>query len=121
MKDQITAAEYRELNFQVTPQMKYRNKKHVIDGITFMSGREADYYGRLKLLEKAGNIVKIELQPKYDLVVNSEKICRYIADFRVTWASGKVTVEDTKGFKTKDYVIKRKLMKAIFGITIKEV
>lgn len=116
----MTTEEFR-LNFQVPKRMKYRNVPTVVNGIKFQSKREAKRYQRLLLLQKAGDVVKIELQVKYELVVNSEKICAYIADFRVTWASGNITVEDAKGFATPVYKIKRALMKAIYGITIKEI
>ena len=99
---------------------KYHARPTEVDGIRFASKREAKRYGELRLLEKQDKIVGLLLQPKYDLVVNGQKICTYVADFRY-WDQGILVVEDAKGFKTRDYKLKRKLMKAIHGIDIREV
>jgi hypothetical protein len=48
-----------------------------------------------------------------------EREVAYIADFVYT-EDGKRIVEDSKGFKTKDFIIKRKLMLYMHGIRIKE-
>lgn len=98
---------------------KYGAKKTVVDGITFASKAEARRYGELKLLEKAGEIRHLELQPKFDLTVNGEKIGRYVADFRYREGTESV-VEDVKGFKTPVYRLKKALVKALYGIEIRE-
>jgi uncharacterized protein DUF1064 len=122
MKDQITAADFRELNFQVTPQMKYRNKITVIDDIRFDSQKEAKYYGKLKLLQAAGDIISFSMQVRYDFDINGVKIGYYKADFVELWKSGKTVVVDVKGMKTLPvYRLKKKLMLALHNITIKEV
>ncbi len=56
---------------------------------------------------------------RFPLRVNSELICTYVADFCYT-ENGKYIVEDVKGTRTREYVIKAKLMKALFGITVLE-
>jgi len=99
---------------------KYGNKKTVVDNIVFDSMKEAARYGELKLLEKAGKIDLLELQPKFRLEVNGEKICTYIADFQYD-DDGHTVVEDVKGVKTAIYRLKKKLVKAIFGIDIQEI
>lgn len=99
---------------------KYRNKKTVVDGITFDSQKEAKRYGELKLLEHAGVITDLQLQPPFKLEVHGVKICTYRADFRYT-ENGKDVVEDVKGVLTPVYRIKKKLMFAIYGIEIKEI
>lgn len=106
---------------------KYRNKKVTIDGIVFDSKREAKRYAELKLLEKAGQIQGLELQKEYVLIpsqkVNgkvAERAVKYKADFVYT-ENGKTVVEDTKGVRTKDYIIKRKLLLYVHGIRIKEI
>lgn len=102
---------------------KYRNVKTVVDNITFDSKKEAHRYGELKLLEKAGEIYGLDLQPQYLLQVGGEKIGIYKADFRYIDRSvipNKIIVEDCKGIKTPVYKIKKKLMKAIYGIDILE-
>jgi hypothetical protein len=98
----------------------------------------------LSLLEKAGEIVSLKMQVKYilipaqyestDVMIKKgkhagnyktrlvERECSYIADFEYfDIESGQWVVEDTKGVRTKDYIIKRKLMLYFHGIKIKEV
>lgn len=122
--------------------MKYRNKKITINGITFDSKREGNRYRELKLLEKAGKITALQRQVEFILIPAQyetverygkkgqrlengrkciERKCSYIADFVYIDADGQKVVEDTKGMKTKDYIIKRKLMLYTRGIRIKEV
>ena len=101
--------------------MKYGNTKVTVDGHTFDSKREYNRYCELKLMERAGLIKDLELQKKYELIPKQGKgrAVNYFADFVYT-ENGKTVVEDTKGFKTKEYIIKRKLMRYIHGIEIKE-
>lgn len=99
---------------------KYHNRKTVVDGIVFDSKAEASRYGTLKLFSQAGLITDLQLQVPFLIVVNGQKICKYIADFVYT-EEGRQVVEDVKGVRTREYVIKRKLMAAVFGITITEV
>lgn len=109
--------------------MKYHNRKIKVDGMTFDSKLEARRFQELKLLERAGEIKDLCCQIKFELIpsqrVNGKVIERavsYVADFVYEdKATGKTVVEDTKGFKTKDYIIKRKLMLHKYGIRIKEV
>ena len=105
--------------------MKYGNHKTTVDNITFDSKREAKRYGELKLLERGKVISDLQLQVKFELVpaqkggLRKELPVTYIADFVYT-LDGKQVIEDTKGVKTKDYIIKRKLMKQL-GHEIHEV
>lgn len=100
---------------------KYGNKKVTVDGIEFDSKKEANRYLQLKLLERAGEIQDLQLQVKFELIPKQkgERACNYIADFVYT-QNGETIVEDTKGFKTPEYIIKRKLMLERHGIRIKE-
>lgn len=98
---------------------KYRAKPTFVDGIRFASKREAKRYEELKLLIRIGQISDLELQPKFDIIVNEIKICRYIADFRYK-ENGSTIIEDVKGFKTPVYKLKKKLMFAYHGISINE-
>jgi len=100
----------------MTNYNKYHNKKIIIDNIRFDSKKEASRYQELKILEKAGMIVDLELQPKYllqDKFKYRGKIQRaihYIADFRyIDVKSSQLIVEDVKGFKTEIYKLKRKI------------
>ena len=96
---------------------KYGNKKVVVDGHSFDSKKEARRYGELKLLARAGKIKDLELQPKFELIptVRTEHETMYkvsyYADFRyVECDSARVIVEDVKGFKTREYILKKKLL-----------
>lgn len=107
--------------------MKYHAKKTGLDGLTFDSQKEARRYAELKLLERAGQIHSLRRQVKYELIPvqkihgrTVERACSYIADF-VYEENGQTVVEDVKGFRTKDYLIKRKLMLERHGIKIREV
>ena len=95
---------------------KYGNKKVIVDGHRFDSKKEARRYGELKLLERAGKIKDLELQPKFELIptIRTEdetlRKVSYIADFKyIDLESGKVIVEDVKGFKTDVYLLKKRL------------
>jgi len=103
------------------PYSKYRAKRTTIDGITFASKAESRRYLHLKDMEKRGEIQDLELQPRFRLEVNGVKICDYIADFRyVETETGETIIDDTKGVITPQYRIKRNLMLALYGITIRE-
>lgn len=93
---------------------KYYNRKVIIDGIKFDSIAEGNRYKELKLLERAGKISNLELQPKFILQENFKKNGRtyrkieYIADF-IYEENGQVIVEDTKGVETDVFKLKHKL------------
>lgn len=120
---------------------KYYNKKCTVNGIVFDSRKEARRYQELLLLEKAGIITGLVRQKEFELIPaqyveyprfgkdgkrlkNGKKLlersCNYIADFAYV-ENCEPVVEDTKGIKTKDYIIKRKLMLSVYGIRIREV
>ena len=100
---------------------KYHAVKTKLDGYTFDSKKEAARYQELKLLEQAGKITRLEIHPEYYLWVNSMQVCKYIADFRyIDCEVGGQVVEDVKGVKTAVYRLKKKLMKAIYGIEVFE-
>ena len=98
---------------------KYRAIKTIVDGIKFDSKKEARRYSQLKLLEKAGAITDLKLQPRFDLIVNNCKCGFYKADFEYVENEKKI-IEDVKGMKTPVYNLKKKLIKAIYGIEIFE-
>ena len=118
---------------------KYSADKVTIDGIQFASKREARRYRDLLLLWNAGEIFDLRMQVKYVLIPAQrepdtigpkggrkpgkliEHELSYVADFVYKDKDGNVIVEDTKGFRTKDYVIKRKLMLWVHGVRIREV
>jgi hypothetical protein len=93
-----------------------------VDNVLFDSMKEANHYQILKVLFHRGKIGSLELQPRYRLEVNGELICTYVGDFRyVDLGRLEIVVDDCKGFKTPAYKLKKKLMKAIHGIEIREV
>ena len=102
---------------------KYHSKKVVYDGIQFASAFERNRYIDLKLMEKEGIIINLRLQVKYEVIPkqNGERAANYVADFVYEDANGETVVEDTKGFSTRDYILKRKLMLYVHGIKIREV
>lgn len=106
---------------------KYNSRKISRDGITFDSVKEYRRWCELSLLERAGTIQNLQRQVKFELIPSQridgkviERPCTYIADFVYT-ENGKMVVEDTKGFRTTDYIIKRKLLLWVHGIRIQEI
>jgi hypothetical protein len=105
---------------------KFGAKKVWSDGICFDSKAEERRYQELKLLERAGKISHLYVHVPYQIIPPVELDGRrrpattYIADFTYE-QDGEQVVEDTKGVKTKDYIIKRKLMKHVHNIEVKEV
>lgn len=119
---------------------KYNAKKTVIDGIEFDSKKEARRYAVLKALEKDGKIQGLQRQVEFILIPEQrepdtvgsrggihkgkllERKCSYVADFVYKdMENGNLVVEDAKGMRLPDYVIKRKLLLYIHGIRISEV
>lgn len=110
---------------------KYAAKKTTVHGITFDSKAESRRYLELLMLQRAGQIKSIELQPKFEIIpaykhpVTGKRVraTHYIADFKVEWADGNVTVEDVKSQPTMTplYRLKKKLVEREYGIEIKEV
>lgn len=123
---------------------KYHSRKITRDGLTFDSAKEYRRYKELQALAAAGVITDLQRQVRYVLIPAQreastetftrgprkgqskpgrllEKECAYIADFSYKTRNGAEVVEDTKGMRTKDYVIKRKLMLYLRGIRIMEV
>ena len=121
---------------------KYGNKKVCYDGIVFDSHHECKRYVELKLLQAAGMISNLKCQVEFELIPAQyetvrrysntgkrlkdgkkclEKAVKYIADFTYTDKDGTFVCEDAKGKRTKEYIIKRKLMLYIKNIQIREV
>ena len=104
---------------------KYRNKRIEVDGVTFDSKKELVRWQDLKAQQATGQIKELWRQVEYNLHVNDQLICTYIADF-VYWRENysEPFVEDVKSKATRKlpvYAIKKKLMKAIHGIEIQEI
>lgn len=86
----------------------------------FASKREAARFQELQLLQAGGEITDLKVQPGFRLEVNGDLICTYKADFAYRDKQGLPVTEDCKGFKTPVYRLKKKLMKACYGIAILE-
>lgn len=106
---------------------KYHSKKITVGGMTFDSKKEAVRYQELYFMQRAGKISDLQTQVKFELLPSQridgkvvERPVAYVADF-VYMQDGKKVVEDTKGFRTKDYILKRKMMLYFHGIKIKEI
>lgn len=98
---------------------KFRNKPTVVDGHRFASKLEAKRYQELKLMEQAGEIAELTLQPRFKLVVGGFLICTYVADFHyLDVKAAKYVTEDAKGMLTNVFKIKAKLLKACYGIDV---
>ena len=93
---------------------KYRAIRTEIDGITFASKKEAARYQELRMLERAGYISGLELQPRFPLHINGVKVCDYVADFGYLARDQKPVVEDVKGMKTSVYRLKYKMFHACY-------
>ena len=115
------------------PKNKYGAKKVTLempDGTehTFDSKHEAEIYQELALMEKAGEISNLRIQVPYELIPpqvapsgKKYRNCKYIADFVYEDAEGNTVVSDAKGHRTKEYILKKKLMLKVWGIEIMEV
>lgn len=107
--------------------MKYHNRKVVVDGITFDSKHEAEIYTQLKALERCNKITNLKTQvpfvllEKYKINNRTVREIKYIADFTFTNADGQVEVWDAKGVRTDCYKLKKKLFEYRYGVEIKEV
>lgn len=113
------------LNF-ICKQTKYHNKKCIYKDMQFDSLKERNHYIVLEHLEKTNQIkdlkrqVKFELQPSFKLNGKTIRAINYIADFTYL-KDGILVVVDTKGFRTKEYLLKKKMFQYKYGMDIVEV
>jgi hypothetical protein len=105
----------------VPKRSKYRAAPTIVDGIRFASKKEARRYSELKMLEKAGIIKSLRLQPRFDLTTpGGNKVGEYVGDFAYR-QDGEAVIEDVKGFRTPLYRWKKKHFEVQYGIQIQEV
>ena len=128
----MTTDEYNALLKDKPKRSKYRNVKttRTLENgklLTFDSIKEANRFDELMLMLKVGEISDLRLQPEYMLIsgyITCEgervKALKYVGDFSYT-NDGKRIVEDSKGYRTKEYQTKKNLMLANFGINVIEV
>jgi len=104
-------------------ESKYHNKRVTVDGITFDSVKEASRWQELRMLERAGEITGLVRQQKIELIPKTKlyRACYYVCDFiYYDKRENKTIYEDVKGVRTKEYLLKRKLLYWRHGIEIKE-
>lgn len=108
---------------------KYRAQPTVVDGWWFASKREANVYATLVLRKKAGEIRLILRQVPFELAPAvrdgqgkvTKTAVKYVADFVVHYADGRLAVLDAKGVRTDAYRAKRRWVEQLHGVTIEEV
>ncbi len=125
----MTIDEYRAMrdSAEARRDKRARNKFHAVPSGGYDSRKEHSRANELKMLQRAGVISDLREQVKFVLIPTQrdtggrllEKECSYYADFVYT-KDGITVVEDTKGVRTPEYIIKRKLMLQVHGIQIKE-
>jgi hypothetical protein len=109
-----------------TKSSKFNNRKSLIDGHTFDSIKESEFYGSLKLKKQAGLIKGFKMQVQYDIIVNNIHIAYYYLDFLIENNDGSFEYIDIKGkdkksnkfIKTSVFAIKKRLVEALYHIKI---
>ena len=97
---------------------KHGAKKIRVDGILFDSLLEANRYGELKILERAGEVSDIKVHPVFPVEINGIHVCKVILDFAYTDRHGCTVYEDTKGNQTALSALKKKMVEAMYGIDV---
>lgn len=99
------------------PRHKFSAQMTERDGLKFRSKKEARFYDDLKLQQLAGDVMFFLRQPKFDLPGR----VTYSADFIVFYSDGDCKIIDVKGFKTKDYIMKKKQVESLYPVEIVEI
>lgn len=128
MADKISPQEWRDLTAKKKTN-KFRAVAKVYNGEKYHSTKEAEQAAKYDIARKAerlaDRVVDVERQVVYSLCFESVSICKYILDFKVTYADGRIEFVDVKGYKKgtsyEMFKIKSRLMKAINKISIIEV
>ena len=96
---------------------KFNAKRTELDGIKFASKKEARYYRELLLRQKSGEIIFFLRQVPLHLPGG----IRYVVDFIEFRSDDTVVFIDCKGFRTREYITKKKLVEALYPVKIIEV
>lgn len=114
-KNVMTLDEYRRLvSGHSSGKHKFNAQPDNRDGQRFDSKLEASHYDRLCLLRGEGEILFFLRQVPFHLPGG----VRFVVDFQVFWATGRVTFEDTKGFETETFKAKRRIVESLYPIEI---
>jgi Protein of unknown function (DUF1064) len=114
------AAQADQLAGEVAKKSKYGAKRVTVDGRTFDSKLEANRYLDLRRLHRAGVISELICQPAFQVEINGIRVFEYRADFQYTDEHGRTVYEDCKGFPTAVYRLKKRIIEAVYQITITE-
>jgi hypothetical protein len=112
-----------ELGVKPGKRQKYRNTPTELDGIRFDSKRESLRYLVLKSLEATGIIRGLRVHVPFEIHVNGMYVTTYEADFVYEQKEGtgwRQVVEDSKGYRTREYRLKKRLVLAALDIDILE-
>ena len=109
--------DYKNFTNNKIKKSKYRANKVSIDGHTFDSQKEADFYCELKVRLQAKEINGFCLQPIFVLAPG----LKYKQDFIIFNLDGSTEVIDVKGFKTKEYIAKKKVFEDKYNLKIVEI
>ena len=115
------------------PGNKFNARKHVVDGHTFDSGKEAQCYIAFKSMEKRGEITGLTLKPVFKIVIDGKPLlirsngypngrqAKYTADFAFTRAGKRVVVDvKSPATRTEAYALRKALVEAIYHVVIEE-
>lgn len=120
-QERMSAADWRRQKPRAP--RKYRNEPVVVDGRRYASKAEMRYCENLILLEKQGKIGGLEFQRRFPVLSpKGEVVCTYVSD-AAFWdhEQDRLRVIDVKGVETKEFKLKRRLVKAFLGIEIEVV
>jgi hypothetical protein len=109
----ITAQEFKDI-IQKKRHSKYKSKTTIVDGISFQSKLEAQYYQKLKIRQQAGDIKYFLRQ----IPIRLPGKISYWCDFMIVENDGSIRYVDTKGFETSEFKLKKKQVEALYPITI---
>lgn len=93
---------------------KYNAKTSLYNGRSYHSRKEASYAETLDWLKKSGEIKDCKPQKKIEISVNGKHICNHYVDFEVYYNDGHIEWHEVKGFATNEWILKRRLIEAIF-------
>lgn len=109
--------DYKKFKDKKPKRNKYSSNKVSIDGHTFDSQKEADFYCELKLRLQSKEINGFCLQPIFMLAPG----LKYKADFIIFNKDNSTEVIDVKGFRTKEYIAKKKVFEDKYNLKITEI